>query len=455
MERQFEFGEKLSDLRKSRHMTQQELATQLNVTESTVCNWEKERRFPDIYMLSRIADYFDVSVDELLRSTDMQKRIETEPVQEDKENNACESAACLILGLILLYQLIMDIVSYQDSGPILIMEEVTVIVLSIMGYIASKKGMLNARNIGGMIILICILFIANRMDAEMQMFPPKAFKDILLSGSILRLLLVSAVFLLSTIEFYYMARNYFAYPVVGIVVIYILISICRFVRSIPSFRMYPMGVICELVIYSVTETMACFLILWETYTLYSKRRRYRSNTVIHNTEKGGLVSMFLSIRKIGLSVIALLLLLSGCSISQKEEKKPVTNVSMVLGIDETLFEKPEDTLTQCLYIGCQYLLPTFEDSYEEFAKNSGMEEIAETYGLQIEQGCEDEIAAIQNRRVILCRIERGQEERWVIQKGFQTVGEETTFYFYDLKGEITTSADDFTVLEKLTVRLKP
>jgi len=165
--------------------------------------------------------------------------------------------------------------------------------------------------------------------------------------------------------------------------------------------------------------------------------------------------MFLSIRKIGLSVIALLLLLSGCSISQKEEKKPVTNVSMVLGIDETLFEKPEDTLTQCLYIGCQYLLPTFEDSYEEFAKNSGMEEIAETYGLQIEQGCEDEIAAIQNRRVILCRIERGQEERWVIQKGFQTVGEETTFYFYDLKGEITTSADDFTVLEKLTVRLKP
>lgn len=287
MEQQFEFGKKLSDLRKSRHMTQQELATQLNVTESTVCNWEKERRFPDIYMLSRIADYFDVSVDELIHSTDMEKRIETEPVQEDKENNARESAVCLILGLIFLYQLIMDIISYQDSGPFLIMEEVTVIVLSIMGYIASKKGMLNARNIGGMIILICILFIANRMDAEMQMYPTKAFRDILFSKSILLPLLTSAVFLLSTVGFYFMARNYFAYPVVGIVVIYILITICRFVRSIPSFRMYPMGVICELVIYSVTETMACFLILWETYTLYSKRRRYRSNTVIHNTEKEG------------------------------------------------------------------------------------------------------------------------------------------------------------------------
>lgn len=165
--------------------------------------------------------------------------------------------------------------------------------------------------------------------------------------------------------------------------------------------------------------------------------------------------MFLSIRKIGISVIALLLLLSGCGISKKEEEKPVTNASMVLGIDETLFEKPEDTLTQCLYISCQYLLPTFEDSYEEFAKNSGVEEIAEMYGLRIEQGCEDEIAAIKNRSVILCRIEREQEKRWVILKGFQTIGEETMFYFYDLKGEITTSADDFTVLEKLTVRLKP
>ena len=165
--------------------------------------------------------------------------------------------------------------------------------------------------------------------------------------------------------------------------------------------------------------------------------------------------MFLSIRKIGISVITLLLLLSGCVISKKEEEKPVTNASMVLGIDETLFAKPEDTLSQCLYISCKYLLADFEDSYEKFAKNSGIEEIAETYGLQIEKSCEDEIAAIKNRSVILCRIEREQQERWVILKGFQTIGSETTFYFYDLKGEITTSADDFTILEKLTVRLKP
>ena len=287
MERQFEFGKKLSDLRKSCHMTQQELATQLDVTESTVCNWEKERSFPDIYMLSRIADYFDVSVDELIHSTDMEKRIETEPVQEDKENNARESAVCLILGLIFLYQLIMDIISYQDSGPFLILEEVTVIVLSGMGYIASKKGKLNARNIGGMIILICILSLANRMEAEMQMYPTKAFRDILFSKSILLPLLTSTVFLLSTVEFYFMARNYFAYPVSGIVFVYIYISICQFVRNIPSFRMYPMSVVCNLVIYFMTKIAVCFLILWETHTLYSKRRRYRSNTVIQNTEKEG------------------------------------------------------------------------------------------------------------------------------------------------------------------------
>ncbi len=63
------FGNKLNSLRQQRGIRQKELADFLNVTISTISNYEKNVHSPDIYILSKIADYFGVTTDFLLERT--------------------------------------------------------------------------------------------------------------------------------------------------------------------------------------------------------------------------------------------------------------------------------------------------------------------------------------------------------------------------------------------------
>lgn len=65
-----EFGKFLAKLRKERGILQKDLAGHLNVTVSTISNYEKGVHYPDLHTLVRIADFFDVSTDYLLQRTD-------------------------------------------------------------------------------------------------------------------------------------------------------------------------------------------------------------------------------------------------------------------------------------------------------------------------------------------------------------------------------------------------
>ena len=59
-------NEKIKELRKKKGLTQEELATGLNVVRQTVSKWEKGISVPDADALVKIADIFGVSVSELL-----------------------------------------------------------------------------------------------------------------------------------------------------------------------------------------------------------------------------------------------------------------------------------------------------------------------------------------------------------------------------------------------------
>lgn len=61
-----EFGEKLQELRKSRGLTQEELAEALYVSRTAVSKWESGRGYPAIDSLKAIAGFFSVSIDDLL-----------------------------------------------------------------------------------------------------------------------------------------------------------------------------------------------------------------------------------------------------------------------------------------------------------------------------------------------------------------------------------------------------
>lgn len=61
-----ELGEKLQQLRKSRGMTQEELAEALFVSRTAVSKWESGRGYPSIDSLKALSAFFSVSVDDLL-----------------------------------------------------------------------------------------------------------------------------------------------------------------------------------------------------------------------------------------------------------------------------------------------------------------------------------------------------------------------------------------------------
>ena len=60
------FGKIIYELRKKKNVTQEDLAAELGVTAAAVSKWEKGYSLPDILMLCSLADYFQVTTDELL-----------------------------------------------------------------------------------------------------------------------------------------------------------------------------------------------------------------------------------------------------------------------------------------------------------------------------------------------------------------------------------------------------
>ncbi|WP_374788052.1 helix-turn-helix domain-containing protein [Lactococcus lactis] len=60
------FAEQLKTLRKINGITQKELAEKLKIKQNSYSDWENGKSEPNIEMLVRLADYFDVSVDYLL-----------------------------------------------------------------------------------------------------------------------------------------------------------------------------------------------------------------------------------------------------------------------------------------------------------------------------------------------------------------------------------------------------
>ena len=63
-------GQKIKQLRLENNLTQEELAEKLGKAKSTISMYENGNREPDYETLEEIADYFNVSIEYLLKRTD-------------------------------------------------------------------------------------------------------------------------------------------------------------------------------------------------------------------------------------------------------------------------------------------------------------------------------------------------------------------------------------------------
>ncbi|GEA16144.1 MAG: hypothetical protein PWR22_1064 [Moorella sp. (in: firmicutes)] len=77
-------GERLAALRKEKALTQAEMARRLNMGQSTIAMYERNKRSPDAETLQKLADFFKVSVDFLLGRVDSPHPISYEP-QDEKQ----------------------------------------------------------------------------------------------------------------------------------------------------------------------------------------------------------------------------------------------------------------------------------------------------------------------------------------------------------------------------------
>ena len=79
-----ELKEKLQELRKRKGLTQEQLAESLYVSRTAVSKWESGRGYPSIDSLKRVAEFFSVTIDELLSSDDVLTVIEEKPEPQEK-----------------------------------------------------------------------------------------------------------------------------------------------------------------------------------------------------------------------------------------------------------------------------------------------------------------------------------------------------------------------------------
>lgn len=88
-----EFSEKLQQLRKSRNLTQEELAEKLYVSRTAVSKWESGRGYPSIDSLKEISRFFSVTIDELLSGEKLLS------IAQQEKRSAIRNVCDLLFGI--------------------------------------------------------------------------------------------------------------------------------------------------------------------------------------------------------------------------------------------------------------------------------------------------------------------------------------------------------------------
>ena len=68
--------ENLKTLRKKHNLSQQKLADILHISQQSIYKYENDISFPDIELLTQMADYFSTSIDYLVGYTNIPHKIE-------------------------------------------------------------------------------------------------------------------------------------------------------------------------------------------------------------------------------------------------------------------------------------------------------------------------------------------------------------------------------------------
>lgn len=94
-------GQRLLELRKTKGLSQEEVAFKLNVTRQTVSKWETDQSTPDFDKIIPLCELYGITPDELLRGKTSEKQTETN--YEMETDNKSKIAKGIVIGVLLYF----------------------------------------------------------------------------------------------------------------------------------------------------------------------------------------------------------------------------------------------------------------------------------------------------------------------------------------------------------------
>ncbi len=116
-------GEKIAELRKQKGITQEQLGADLNVSPAAVSKWETSNALPDILTVMDIADYFEITTDELLghRTANRTAHLVTEcPTVEPKLRRLLKEYGIALQKIVSTKEEVLDAFEAQPVDYVLI-----------------------------------------------------------------------------------------------------------------------------------------------------------------------------------------------------------------------------------------------------------------------------------------------------------------------------------------------
>ena len=98
------FGKKIAELRKASGLSQEQFGEMFDVSRQSVSKWESDQSLPELSTLIKIADFFNISIDELLgretaKTSDTGKKFDKAVKSNQKFKLGC---ILIAIGVVLL-----------------------------------------------------------------------------------------------------------------------------------------------------------------------------------------------------------------------------------------------------------------------------------------------------------------------------------------------------------------
>lgn len=136
-------GEKLFELRKTKNLSQEEVAESLNVTRQTVSKWETNQSTPDFDKIVPLCELFEIGTEELLTGKKPEeKKVENlEQTEEEKvptkaevRRKSAEVVSTAVLIYILAVAFFIVAVAFFGIDPII----ATAVFLGVVGFATAR-----------------------------------------------------------------------------------------------------------------------------------------------------------------------------------------------------------------------------------------------------------------------------------------------------------------------------